>query len=669
MAFAIAALLIAPKFIDTQKYKPGIESLVSKTMGRPFVLGGELKVSLIPTACLKVNDVHLVNPTGFQEKDLVSVESFEVGVKFLPFVLSLCKEIQVERFILKGARIVLEKGKDGNANWEGIGKTLEESAPETQIKKEKKPESTAGEDLAIHAITIEEFAITDSSFVWLDHENGGHFEISDLILQTQDASLVRPIHFVFSAKVGGKPLSLDGKIGPLGEALGKGRVPFELNFSALKQLNAILRGSVTDAISVPKFALSLEVLPFSPRNLASTMGLDFPIVTADPQALNQVAFRSDIQGDPANIDISDGVVMIDESKLNFSCKARDFSKPNVRFDLKVDEIDLDRYLQPETEKNPDKENAKGTGGIKSTESPSAQKPIDYAPLRSLVLDGVVNIGKIKIADAKMKNLLIKISGKNGVFKLDPLSVGLYQGDLVVNGSLDVKQDTPLTKLKIKAKDIRSNPLLKDVLEKDILEGKFNADLTIQTRGDNAGRIKKTLNGKGHIFINDGAVKGIDMVSMVRNTDGAYGFADMGEKKPRTEFSEFQIPFTIKNGIFNTDNSRLDSIFLRVMTFGEADLVREKLNIRIEPTFVTTSKEDKDKRKRSEVMVPVLVTGSLYSPEFRPDLRGIAKQKLEEKVFESSKVKKLFEKEELKPYEEDVKRLLEGILDIPYPEEE
>jgi len=73
-------------------------------------------------------------------------------------------------------------------------------------------------------------------------------------------------------------------------------------------------------------------------------------------------------------------------------------------------------------------------------------------------------------------------------------------------------------------------------------------------------------------------------------------------------------------------------------------------------------------KRSEVMVPVLVSGNFSSPKFCPDLKGIAKQKLEEKVFESSKFKKVFEKDKYKPFEEPAKDLLRGIFDFPLSKE-
>jgi AsmA protein len=152
--------------------------------------------------------------------------------------------------------------------------------------------------------------------------------------------------------------------------------------------------------------------------------------------------------------------------------------------------------------------------------------------------------------------------------------------------------------------------------------------------------------------------------MVRNTDVAYGFAGKGGKQPRTDFSEFQVPFTIINGIVQTEKTKMASSLFNIQAKGKADLLNETLDFRIVPTVVTTRKEDKEAMKRSEVMIPVLVGGSFSSPKFRPDLKGIAEKELEEKVFQSSDFKKLFEKEELKPFEKDAKKLLKGILNNP-----
>jgi hypothetical protein len=63
------------------------------------------------------------------------------------------------------------------------------------------------------------------------------------------------------------------------------------------------------------------------------------------------------------------------------------------------------------------------------------------------------------------------------------------------------------------------------------------------------------------------------------------------------------------------------------------------------------------------MVPVLVSGTFDQPEFKPDLKSIARQQVEEKIIESDQFKKVFEEnEELKPYEEQTKKLIKGLFD-------
>jgi AsmA protein len=109
------ALLIIPRFVDLEDYRPQIESKVSEATGRPFTLGGDLALSLFPWAGVAFSDLRLGAPPSFKERDFITIESFEFQVKLLPL---LFKDIQVKRFVLVGPKIVLEKSKDGRANWE-----------------------------------------------------------------------------------------------------------------------------------------------------------------------------------------------------------------------------------------------------------------------------------------------------------------------------------------------------------------------------------------------------------------------------------------------------------------------------------------------------------------------------------------------------------------------
>ena len=625
----IAALLIIPSFVDIQKYKPDIEKKVAEATGRPFTLGGDLNLSLFPWIGVSLSDLHLGNPPGFKEKEFVSVKSFEVRVKLLPLI---SKDIQVKRFIVVEPRIVLAKNKDGLGNWEHIGKPSDKAPPVPPKGKKQVAAGKPGEGLPIKALVVGEFAITDGVVRFIDHQKGEQKEVSDLNLRLKDVSLDRPIKLSLSAKFDGKPLSLEGQMGPVGKDPGKGIIPIDLAIKALNELDINVKGNLVDPATKPQFDIALRISSFSPRKLVTALGQTFPVKTADPEALTRVALKLNLKGDTGNVSVSNGELDLDESKLNFSAKAKQFSKPNVSFNLNLDKIDLDRYLPPPSEKKPDEE------AKKAETPPSGKKKIDYTPLRKLILDGVIHVGEIKAHGAKIQDLDMKVRGKNGVFNLDPLALKLYEGAMTSKGTLDVRKDTPKSNMALTMKGVQVGPLLQDLLKKDFLKGTAQADISVRMAGDDPEMIKRTLNGKGDLLFKDGAVKGIDLAGMVRNVKATFGLAKKGAEKPRTDFSELNAPFTITNGLVNTPQTTMMSPLLRLVVAGDANLVKETLDMRVEPKVVTTIKGQGDKMGRSGITVPVLVTGTFSSPKFRPDLKGMFKKGLHDRLKDPSKLK-------------------------------
>ena len=652
----IAILLLLPVFMDVQKYKPYIERRVSEAVGRPFTMGEKFKASLFPWAGVSLSDLHLGNPPGFDEKDFVSVKSFEIRVKLLPLLLSKFKDIQIKHIVLNEPRIALIKQKDGKTTWEWKEKESAQSE-----KNEIKPvEDEPGKEFSLKSLAVGDLSINNGFILWIDRLKKEKKEISDLNLQLLDVSLDRPVNLKFDALMDGHPVSANGSLGPVGEKPGIGAVPFDISVNALRKLAIHLKGRVDNPAEDPEFDIAVDVSSFSLRKLLSETGQPIPAGMSDPEALNKVAFKAHLKGNPQKIAVSDGILNIDESKINFSVNAKDFSRPDVTFNVKLDRIDLNRYLPPKPSEKSDTNKKSGSS------EPTSKKPVsektDYSSLRRLVLNGSIQAGKVKINKTVAQDINVKISAKNGVFHIKPLTMKLYNGDMSGNITLNVKKDTPQSNIKLKLNNIECEPLIKDVLEKDILKGTVKAGVALSVSGDDAEQIIKTLNGKGEFRITDGAVKGIDLVAMVRNTDGAYGFAGQSNKSSETGFSELYALFTITDGLLKTTDTRMVSTLIRVAVSGKANLPGEKLKFRIEPVVVTTSKADKKKMKRSEVKVPVLVSGTFSSPKFRPDLKAIAKDQLEKEVFESKKFKKVFKKKKYAPYEDAAKSLLKGLLD-------
>ena len=653
----IAAILIIPRVVDVQKYKPELEKKIAEASGRPFSIGDDLRISVFPWAGISFSDLNLGNVKGFEEKDFVKIKSFEARIKLLPL---LSKDIQVKKFILNEPRMVLVKNKDGRVNWELPQKTAQPK------KDEKIPVGKISETgLPISALWVGDFSIKNGEVLWIDHVAGTRKQVSDINLTLQEVSLDQPVQLKFSAVVDKQQLSIQGSVGPVSKGFQEGSVPMDLSLTVLNQLTLRLKGALENLAVSPGIELDLNVAEFSPRKMMAALGQTFSMATADPHVLNRMTLNAHIKANSKKLSVSNGILGLDESRLNFSMKASDFSKPVVKFDLNMDQINLDRYLPPKSgEKSSAGQQDEDTKSQKIEKSkksaPGPVKKADYTPLRRLILDGQLKIGKFIANKAKIQDVILKIRAKNGIFNLDPLKLNMYQGNVSGKATLNVTKDIPESNISLNVRKVEAGPLLRDVLEKDIFEGVMQANVTLAMAGTDPALIKKTLNGHGELLFNNGAIKGIDLAGMVRNVQAAYGLAEKSDQKPRTDFTELKAPFTIANGVMNTPQTSLKSPLLRVIANGNADLVKETLDFRVEPKVVGTIKGQGDEKRRSGIMVPVLVTGNFSSPQFRPDLKSVAEQQLQ-KVLESEKVKKIFEKEEMKQIQETTKNLLKGLF--------
>src|SRR5207342_2837587 len=99
--------------------------------------------------------------------------------------------------------------------------------------------------------------------------------------------------------------------------------------------------------------------------------------------------------------------------------------------------------------------------------------------------------------------------------------------------------------------ISIGPLLRDAVQQDLLEGRGNVALDLATAGTTVGALKKALNGTAGLNLKDGAIKGIDLAGAVRNIKSKLGAGDAehsADTSQKTDFSELNATFTIKNGI-------------------------------------------------------------------------------------------------------------------------
>lgn len=392
--------------------------------------------------------------------------------------------------------------------------------------------------------------------------------------------------------------------------------PFTVDFY---RSGAIIKSTLNFTKDTPSFEIDTQVKPFAPKEIMSAIGKPFPVKSADPEVLKSLSLTSQLKGSPDRITVTQGKLKLDDTQVDFSADVKDFEKPDIGFKIHVDRIDLDRYLPPPDDKKP--------GEKKTSTDPSEKKPIDYAPLRRLVIDGNIGIDQLKVSKAEVKNARLQISGKNGIIHIDPLKMDLYQGSAQLNCKMDFSGDTPKNAIKLGVNSVRINPLLKDVLNKDIIEGSATTDIDLNMIGIDSEAIKQSLKGQVNLRFQDGAIKGIDLAQMARNVKTAFGLGETPKERPKTDFTEIKTQMTIDDGLVDLKETHLVSPFIRLVAGGKMDLRSSRLDLRVTPKVVASLKGQGDTQQRQGLLVPIIIEGTVSDPKFRPDLKAMITQDL------------------------------------------
>ncbi len=701
----IVGIVAVTMLVDVESYKPKIEQLVTEKTGYPLTLGGDIDLSFFPWIGLRFTDLRLDNPKGFADKKFVHIDTFQARVKVLPL---LSRKVEISKFVVNKPEIFLVRNPQGVWNWQKLTEgnkpepTTTEATQAPRTKAPTKTPTTAGGEsgkqptpasegqngFVLQSLNVEEFAITDGRIGIDDKTSNMKHEVSDFNLKLDDVSLDNPVKLTMDAQLDGKPLSLKGTVGPLGSDPGAGKINLDFTAQALETLKIQTSGYLDDLKGQKKYKLAINVAPFNLKELFSSLDLNLPITTADPKALEKVGLKTTATGDINQVVLSDTAVQLDDTTINLDLTAKDFSRPDVAFNVGVDAIDLDRYLPPAQAENrsasaqdssgkaekPGKQAPEQTAG--TTTSPgttptatrnrkAAAGAVNYEPLRKLVLKGTMKVGKMKVHGGNLSNLALDVAGRNGIFTLNSLGMDLYEGNIAGTGKLNVQKNTPVTALDVTMQNVQAGPLLKDFAQKEIIEGRLKAEVNVNLQGDNADLIKQSLNGKGDLLFQDGALVGIDLAQLARTIKQGFTLEQQEGEKPRTDFAELHAPFTITNGIVDTPGTTLQSPFIRATVTGTANLPSEALDMKIKPTLVGTIKGQGDEKERSGLTIPIVVSGTFNSPKFRPDVESLVKDQLptEEELNQMIKSGKVpaERKEKLKKDIEQTKGLLKGLF--------
>ncbi len=367
---------------------------------------------------------------------------------------------------------------------------------------------------------------------------------------------------------------------------------------------------------------------------------------------------------------------LEDGTVNLKYAVRGFDAPAIEFDLAADRLNVDRYLPPgdEAQAAPAKGGAPSAGGGKADEAKEA--PIDLAWLKPLKLRGSVKADALIVSKIQAQNVDIRVQADNGQLDVSPMRANLYGGSLAGKASVNAHRNAFAVQQRLTGVNI--GPLLRDVADKDLLEGRGNVELDVRTAGATPDALKRALDGTASLVLKDGAVKGFNLAEALRKVKATLGSESAKEELARggeqTDFSDLSASFRIDKGVARNDDLLLRSPFLRVQGAGTLDIPASSLDYSVKASLVNTStgQGGKGLDQVASITVPVVIRGPLDALTYKLDTQALiadrAKEELRKQLErrlggqrDAGEAQKQDEKKEEKPRGGLGEQLLRGLI--------
>jgi AsmA protein len=333
----------------------------------------------------------------------------------------------------------------------------------------------------------------------------------------------------------------------------------------------------------------------------------------------------------------DFTAKLDDSTIKGSAGMSRAKVAAYDFNLNIDRLNLDRYLAS-SEKKPAPAPAKKEEPAKK---PQTDAPVDLSGLKGLNAKGRLQIGELQVQGLKLAAVKTELRAAEGRAEVGPHSANLYEGTL--QGSVMLDGNANRIALKETLSGIAIGPLLRDVAQQDRVEGKGNLSLDVAAAGKTVNTMKSALNGSAKVQLRDGAVKGVDIgaiLSKARSALGSQPAEGSAGGKERTDFSELNATFAIKNGVAHNQDLDVKAPLFRVTGAGNINIAQSSIDYLAKAAVVATTRgqEGKERDQLAGLTVPVKLSGPLddmkYSVDYRAAAGDVAKSKVGERAKEA-----------------------------------
>lgn len=655
----VIAVTVLVLLVDGAFLKDRLAHEMKEEYQRTLSIEGTPRLSLFPAIALDLGKTRLSEHGS--DKEFLSLDSLKVSIRLIPLLSS---SPQVDTLAVSGFRLNLIRAKDGSMNFADLAG-----------KPESRGSAGSAQSVPRGRLPAARFAgvlLDDTEVTYRDESTGRTIEVSVPKFKIGSITDEGGGAVAFRVGIKGTRPAIDIKAELNGHVrLDPAKESFELGDLAFAAKGVVDRETLNAAFTVPEMKVTPDkaagsgiagtLLLKGPRRFVdaklkvsavegSAVALSIAALTLDVEAGNEgngvkahietpikasltaktwelpavianltfsgpvipqktvtlplrAVLKADLAKQSASVDVS---AKFDESVIKAKFAATRLHPLHAGFDLDIDRLNLDRYLSD-----------KPAGHANSDE------PIDLSGLKGPEVEGKVRIGALQVRQARLQNIAAGIRLAGGRLTIAHYSAGLYSGTM--DGSLSIDANGNRFQLASKLSGVFIGSLLRDVAKKDLLEGRGNLSLDVETTGTSVSALKKALAGSAKVDLKDGAIKGINLAERLRSFKSSLGTrsGESGnDSRKKTDFSEMSASFAIRNGVARNDDLKAASPFLRLAGAGSIDVGNSSLDYLAKATLAATATGQGGPADVAGITVPVKLTGPLDRPDWSIDYSGV-----------------------------------------------
>ncbi|MHB1219666.1 MAG: AsmA family protein [Alphaproteobacteria bacterium] len=566
----IAVVLLT---MDWDRFRGEIGGQASSRLGRTVEVRGHLRVVPAWRPQVRAEQFVIANAEGGSGPEMFRADDVYFQFRIWPLLVG---RLEIDAVRLAKVSVLLEKYKDGTANWQ-----FPTDSPEAAAVKAATPEHREKFPVLRH------LTIQDAKLVYRSPAQKEPIEVQIAKLEGRGGDMDSPVSLVMNGVYQKAPFSIDTNLGSFGVLRG-GTDPYPVNAKVkLDTIDATFDGTIREPVKFTGFDGKIGAKGQNLADLYKLMGL--PLPESPPYELTGRLRESD------NIWRLDGF----KGRLGTSDMAGDVAihtggaRPKIVAKVRSDALAMDDIAGFMGAREPTSKGA-ANEQVKQQANTTAAKPADdnqtsVIPDRSFRLDKLREMDadvdyvatSIKLSGVALDDMKVKLTLNDGKLNLHPLELGVFQGTVAFNLDLDASKNPPTVVGDYTVRGLSLGTALKllDIDDKSV--GMLRGKGKLATRGGSLHQWASNADGSGILIMEGGQISNLLLELMALDLQEALGQWMSGSKEV-AEISCLLAPYKVEQGRVLADPWLFDTSDALVVIRGYIDLKNENLEMKLTP---------------------------------------------------------------------------------------